>query len=290
MEKRGAIFLFYIFFWSVTFFLSSWAYVNVSLYNIPAVFAFGDSTLDTGNNKYRNTLFRGDHPPYGRDFPGHVASGRCSNGKIMPDLVVACLGIKDLLPAYLDPKVTELDLITGVSFASAGSGLDTFMGPLYNVTYMSTQLDYFKECLERIQQTFGRIRATNIVENSLIIIGAGSVDMLFNYYDVPVRRIQYSVSAYHDLLLQNLEPIVLRLYNMGARKIAISGLPPIGCLPFQRLLGAGASLLTLQLPRYDCVDQQNQDSQAYNAKLQDLIGTWKAELPGAKLAYANIYD
>ncbi|XP_043717905.1 GDSL esterase/lipase At2g40250-like [Telopea speciosissima] len=285
MEKRGAIFfLFSIFFWSDTFFLSSWTYVNASLYNISAVFAFGDSTLDTGNNDNRNTIFKANHPPYGRDLPGHVPSGRCSNGKIMPDFVVSLLGIKDFLPAYLDPKVTDLDLITGVSFASAGCGLDSFMGPLYNFTYMSTQLDYFKECLNRIKKRFG---ATNIVENALIIVGAGSVDM-FNYYDLHVRGVQYSVSSYHDLLLQNLDPIVQHLYKMGARKIAISGLPPIGCVPFQRLLGA--ILPIPKLPNYGCVDQQNYDSQAYNAKLQDLIRKWKASLPGAKFAYADIYD
>jgi len=34
------------------------------------------------------------------------------------------LGVKDLLPPYLDPKLQDWDLITGVSFASAGSGLD----------------------------------------------------------------------------------------------------------------------------------------------------------------------
>ena len=34
------------------------------------------------------------------------------------------LGIKDLLPPYLDRNLQDSDLITGVSFASAGSGLD----------------------------------------------------------------------------------------------------------------------------------------------------------------------
>jgi hypothetical protein len=34
------------------------------------------------------------------------------------------LGIKDTLPAYLDPAVLPQDLITGVTFASSGSGFD----------------------------------------------------------------------------------------------------------------------------------------------------------------------
>ena len=35
------------------------------------------------------------------------------------------LGIKQLLPAYLDPNLTPEDLLTGVSFASGGSGYDS---------------------------------------------------------------------------------------------------------------------------------------------------------------------
>jgi len=34
------------------------------------------------------------------------------------------LGLKDLLPPYLDPNLTDKEIVTGVSFASAGSGFD----------------------------------------------------------------------------------------------------------------------------------------------------------------------
>ena len=37
---------------------------------------------------------------------------------------VAGLGIKETLPPYLDPDLNTQDLITGVSFASAGAGYD----------------------------------------------------------------------------------------------------------------------------------------------------------------------
>lgn len=34
------------------------------------------------------------------------------------------LGIKEFVPAYLDPNLQSKDLLTGVSFASGGSGYD----------------------------------------------------------------------------------------------------------------------------------------------------------------------
>jgi hypothetical protein len=34
------------------------------------------------------------------------------------------LGLKELVPPYLDPNLSDEELMTGVSFASAGSGFD----------------------------------------------------------------------------------------------------------------------------------------------------------------------
>jgi len=46
---------------------------------------FGDSYVDPGNNNYILTLIRSDFPPYGRNFVGHIPTGRFSDGKILPD-------------------------------------------------------------------------------------------------------------------------------------------------------------------------------------------------------------
>ncbi|KAL2907190.1 GDSL esterase/lipase EXL3, partial [Bienertia sinuspersici] len=48
---------------------------------IPTFIVFGDSTVDTGNNNYVATIGKANFPPYGRDFPGGVPTGRYSNGK-----------------------------------------------------------------------------------------------------------------------------------------------------------------------------------------------------------------
>ena len=53
----------------------------------PALFVFGDSIVDSGNNNAITTLIRCNFPPYGQDFPGHNATGRFSNGRVPSDIL-----------------------------------------------------------------------------------------------------------------------------------------------------------------------------------------------------------
>jgi len=53
----------------------------------PAVFAFGDSIFDTGNNNNLWTTTKCNFPPYGRDFYGGRATGRFGNGRVLSDLI-----------------------------------------------------------------------------------------------------------------------------------------------------------------------------------------------------------
>jgi hypothetical protein len=56
----------------------------------PAMYVFGDSTLDVGNNNYLpgKDVARANRSPYGLDFPG-VPTGRFSNGYNTADYVGA---------------------------------------------------------------------------------------------------------------------------------------------------------------------------------------------------------
>jgi hypothetical protein len=55
---------------------------------VPALFVFGDSVVDSGNNNYINTIARCDFLPYGKDFGGgNQPTGRFSNGLIPSDII-----------------------------------------------------------------------------------------------------------------------------------------------------------------------------------------------------------
>ncbi|KAF8087702.1 hypothetical protein N665_0570s0016 [Sinapis alba] len=238
---------------------------------ITAIYAFGDSTLDSGNNNYIPTLFRSNHPPYGRSFPAKLSTGRFSDGKLATDFLASSLGLKLTLPAYLDPSVKPLDLLTGVSFASAGGGLDARTAMLSLTLTMDKQWSYFEEAVSKMKSVVG---------------DAGTNDMIYNIYDHVLGSF-ISVSDYQDYLLRNVEAFVQRLHDAGARRITVAGLPPIGCLPVQVTLG------TVTLPRIFhhriCTENQNSDSQIYNQKLLKLNFRLSQRLQGSKILYLDIY-
>ena len=60
---------------------------------IPAIIAFGDSIMDTGNNNHLKTLGKCNFRPYGRAFIGKKLTGRWTNGKAPTDLIFLSLSL-----------------------------------------------------------------------------------------------------------------------------------------------------------------------------------------------------
>lgn len=170
-----------------------------------SIIVFGDSTVDSGNNNFIETLFKGNHLPYGKDFPGHVPTGRYSNGKLVTDFVASLLNIKETVPPYLDPSLSDHELLTGVSFASGGSGFDDLTTVASGVIPVSKQIVYFREYVEKIKCIVGKEEAEKILGRALVIISAGTNDISFNFYDVPIRKHEFDISGYQDFLQDKLQ-------------------------------------------------------------------------------------
>lgn len=66
-------------------------------FSVPAVFVFGDSIMDTGNNNNMTTPSRCNFPPYGKDFLGGIPTGRFGNGKVPSDLIGIVVAFFSLL-------------------------------------------------------------------------------------------------------------------------------------------------------------------------------------------------
>ncbi|KAJ1408775.1 SGNH hydrolase superfamily [Sesbania bispinosa] len=251
---------------------------EVSLPNnetVPAVIVFGDSIVDPGNNNYISTIVKCNFPPYGRDFAGgNQPTGRFSNA--------AKFGVKKLLPPYLDPNLQIQDLLTGVSFASGGSGYDPLTSELVSVASLSNQLDMFREYKEKIKGAVGELRMANIISKSIYIVCIGSDDIANTYSQTPIRQSHYDIPSYTNLMVSQASNFLQELYGLGARRIGIIGLPPIGCVPSQRTLGGGI--------QRGCSDSENQAAILFNTKLLSQMDAFKEKFPKARLVYLDIYN
>ncbi|PRQ50171.1 putative triacylglycerol lipase [Rosa chinensis] len=242
-----------------------------------AVFTFGDSIMDTGNNDYIISIAKSNFPPYGRDFAGGKPTGRFSNGKVASDFAV-----KKILPAYLDPKLQLQDLLTGVCFASAGSGYDPLTAKLLSVLSLPDQLDLFKKYKSKITAAVGNERTATILSKSISFLSMGSNDLAIDYFSTPLRSPHYDIPAYTDLMIESASNFLQELHALGLRVIGVICIPPIGCLPAQRTLNGGI--------KRACYETGNQAATLFNSKLSHLIDSLNERLPEAHLMYLDSYS
>ncbi|KAI3960649.1 hypothetical protein MKX01_003823, partial [Papaver californicum] len=249
---------------------------------VPAVLVFGDSIVDPGNNNHLVSVVKANFPPYGRDFMSGTPSGRFSNGLIPSDLIVKAFGIKDVLPAYLDPSLGGNDLLTGVSFASGGAGYDPLTAKIVSVIGLARQMEYFKEYLAKIEAVGGEERTKSVISESVYLLVAGSDDLANTYFTSKLRS-NYDVPAYTDLMVQGATDILQELYDMGARRFGVFSAPPIGCVPSQRTLGGGKER--------NCAESYNQAAQMFNSKLSSSLDDLNAnKFEHGRAVFIDIYN
>ncbi|KAG0612503.1 hypothetical protein M758_6G033200 [Ceratodon purpureus] len=251
-------------------------------YKPPAVFIFGDSLSDPGNNNYIRTLSRANNPPNGIDFPGGYPTGRYSNGRTTVDIIGQLLGLTEFIPPYLAPNTTGAMILNGVNYASGAGGiLDSSGYILYGRIAMNKQLDYFANTKAQIIAMLGEEAGMRLISSALYSSNLGSNDYLNNYYQPASPIGNLSSSQVAALVLTTYRGQLTRLYNLGARKIVVASLGPIGCIPFQ---------LTFRFSRDgQCSEKVNAQAREFNAGLLGLVNELNANLPGAKIVYADAY-
>ncbi|XP_039142398.1 GDSL esterase/lipase At4g26790 [Dioscorea cayenensis subsp. rotundata] len=250
---------------------------------VPAIIVFGDSTVDAGNNNVIATLLKSNFGPYGRDFIGGEPTGRFCNGRLATDYIAEAFGLGSTIPAYLDPAFDIKDFMTSVCFASAGTGFDIATSEVLNVIPLEKEVEYFGEYQEKLRNYVGESKAKQIVNEAIYIVSIGTNDFLENYYALITGRFkQYTIEEFEDFLVELAAKFFSEIYYLGARKIAFTGLSPIGCLPLERttnLLHGGA-----------CIEEYNKVAKDFNSKMMAKIYELNAELPGIRLIFLDIYN
>ncbi|KAG0555799.1 hypothetical protein KC19_11G003900 [Ceratodon purpureus] len=178
--------------------------------NVKAIYAFGDSYVDTGNVNHENGSLTWDKP-YGITWPGY-ADGRFSDGQIETDYIAHYFNLPSPVPFN---QILNYNTYNGINFAVGSSGV-TYANkkPTLNV-----QVNQFEECLEN-----GIIKKQDL-QNSIAFIGTGVND--YTSY----KGLNETIPALLDNVVDGLAWNVLRLFKMGIHNILVSNLAPMSCFP-----------------------------------------------------------
>ena len=143
------------------------------------------------------------------------------------------------------------------------------------------ELEYYKEYQKKLKAYLGEQKANEIVSESLYLMSMGTNDFLENYYIFSGRSSKYTIRQYEDFLAGIAGNFIKELYSLGARKVSLGALPPMGCLPLERTTNFfGGS---------DCVEEYNNVAVDFNRKLDNLVGKLNKQLPGMKVVLSNPY-
>ncbi|OEL34351.1 GDSL esterase/lipase APG [Dichanthelium oligosanthes] len=249
---------------------------------VPAVISFGDSTIDVGNNNYLpRAVFKADYAPYGQSFARHQPTGRFSDGKIVTDITAETLGFESYAPPYLSPQASGKNLLIGANFASAASSYHDDTAAMYDAITLTQQLKCYREYQSKLAAVAGRDKARSILSDALYVVSTGTGDFLQNYYNNASLSRRYDVDRYCDLLVGIFSDFASELYKLGARRIGVTSMPPLGCLPASiRLYGEGHGV---------CVARLNRDAETFNGKLNATVKALKGRHADLKIAIFDIY-
>ncbi|XP_012854700.1 PREDICTED: GDSL esterase/lipase At1g71691-like [Erythranthe guttata] len=163
---------------------------------VPAMFVFGDSLIDNGNNNDLPSFAKANYFPYGIDFKAGP-TGRFSNGYTMVDTIAELLGLP-LLPAFSEASGEQMRY--GVNYASAAAGiLDNTGRNFVSRIPFNQQIKNFENTLDQITDSLGAPDVAQALSKCIFFVGMGSNDYLNNYlmpnYDT---KNQYNPQQYAD--------------------------------------------------------------------------------------------
>ncbi|KAL8130327.1 hypothetical protein V2J09_019482 [Rumex salicifolius] len=253
----------------------------------PVMFIFGDSLSDAGNNQHlARSLARASLPWYGIDFGNGLPNGRFTNGRTVADIMGDAMGLPRPL-AFLDPTLNEdVILDSGVNYASGGAGiLNETGGYFLERFWFRKQIELFRGTQVNVTKKIGKQKSDKFFQNAVYFVAFGSNDFINNFL-MPVYRdswtyndnsfMNYLIGTFRDQLKVGL----FMLHTLGARKMMVLGLGPLGCIPLQRVLTSTG----------ECQNETNNVSYMFNQAASEMVREISTALPNASFQFADSYD
>ncbi|KAK3140026.1 hypothetical protein QOZ80_5AG0394360 [Eleusine coracana subsp. coracana] len=250
---------------------------------VPAMYVFGDSLVDAGNNDFLPPPAPRALPPNGVDLPRWVLrrTGRFTNGFNLADIIAQHLGFEFSPPAYLSltTPLSSLDLLrgrVGANYASGGSGILDITGN--GTITLREQVQLFAETKARMIRAglVGRESLDDLLAQSLFVVSAGGNDFDAFDYGLPMSEAPAFIAAMVDTYINHIN----ELYRLGARKLALLDILPVGCIPSQRAITTNGG----------CDADGNALSRAFNALLRTEMAGTVASMPGLEYSVASLYN
>lgn len=92
---------------------------------------------------------------------------------------------------------------------------------MQSVTSLAGQVAEFKEYIGKLKGVVGEEGTSKIVSNSLFLVVAGSDDLANTYFTVGIRRAQYDISSYADLLVASASDFIQVIFILYCSYIYI---------------------------------------------------------------------
>ncbi|XP_021296714.1 GDSL esterase/lipase 7-like [Herrania umbratica] len=244
----------------------------------PALYVFGDSLLDSGNNNLLPTLAKAHFPPYGRDF-AKGSTGRFTNGRTVADFIAEFLGLP-YSPPFLSRRNTT---VTGLNYASGSCGILPETGSsLGKCLNLGEQISLFQLTIASdLKKHFdSSSKLSEYLSKSIFLFSVGSNDYLNIYsgnsiFNSSKKNTPQQIATFlSDKLSAHFET----LYNLGARKIVMFEIGPIGCTP---------AVAKTHQKTGPCLEESNQLVSYFNNKLPTMLGNLTFSLPGSTFILAR---
>ncbi|MED6222896.1 hypothetical protein PIB30_068878 [Stylosanthes scabra] len=248
-----------------------------------AMFVFGDSLVDNGNNNYLVSLAKANYVPYGIDT-SWGPTGRFSNGKMLVDLLGEFFG-HPYLPSFAATQNQDKDITWGVNYASAAAGIfdETGRHLGQRITF-NGQVQNFQTTINQLKATMNDMNLSQYLANSLALVNHGSNDYINNYLlpGLYSSSFLYDPTTYADILIKQYKTQILSLHDLGLRKFLLAAVGPLGCIPNQISRGF--------FPTGACKDEVNTMVILFNDRLKSLVDELNTQYSGSSIfVYGNTF-
>lgn len=238
--------------------------------NHVAMFVFGDSLFDAGNNVYLNKT-GANVWPYGETF-FHHPTGRVCDGRILPDFIAQYAKLPFLSPV-LQPGLQ--DVTNGVNFASAGAGVlaETYPGTLN----IKMQLGYFEKVEKQLKEKLGDEKAKKLLSKAVYIFSIGGNDYISLYSASTNNSDMLEPShrrKYMGMVLGNFTSVIQAIYSKGGRKFGFQNVGPLGCSPSSKAMVSDSNI--------ECVSKLLSLAKLHNIAFANILKKLTKQLPGFK--------